>query len=224
MKTALLILFAMLSFTACMTLKYSDDLGFISSAEAGYENLPAFINGKPCLDMDGVIGRCSKAIASDKPLIIKLPVRQYSYNYSLNLTSGVGCVDVKISNSTKQMCPPNVKFDVPKGVEVTVTIPTTSYIPLFMVVGRIAPDDRPEPISALFRALITAYDNRYSPREQMFEYDKFLVLGEHALYTDVYFADKTKSYKKKTAVNLMGRIYTMAISESYNMRFNFELK
>jgi hypothetical protein len=222
-KLISIILLSIFYFSGCQSIKYSDDIGFMSSAEAGYENLPAFINKKPCLDMDGIIGRCSKAIASDKPLLIQLPVRPYSYNYSVSLTSGVGCVDVKINDVTQQMCPP-IKFDVPEKAQVDITIPITSYIPLFMIVGRIAPDDRPEPISALFRALITVYDSGYSQREQIFEYEKYIVMGEHAHFTDIIFENGIVSYKNKPAINLKGRKYQIAMSESYNMRFNFELK
>jgi hypothetical protein len=199
-------------FLACTTIPYSDDSGFLVSAQADSPEFPVFINGKICKDTDGIPGLCSKRVKSDEPVTFRMDPRPYSYTLQLACTKDLG-----VSQS----------FSVEKGQEFSFVITPDKFSTLrsFICIGEVLPGDRDFPVSAKWETRIKVVDQAYVQRETAYFMTKkkrtFLILGEHAETSMVFDQGEWKEYKKKTAVEIKGDpTKVQAFSESHNMRFN----
>lgn len=172
---------------------------------------PVYISGKPCVDMDGVSGLCTKRLKSTDDLIIKIDPQQYDYTRTLACSKGIPVTpDV------------NVLKNAVHEIRIVAKDITLSS---FTCIGEIFPLDRTAPISAKFKITITVYDAQYTAREGIYltkdKSKNILVLGQYARSAWVFDQDKWKRYAQSTAIEVKGDLTKVrAYSESYAMRFN----
>lgn len=197
---------------SCASLKYSDDVGFLVSAQADSPEFPVFINGKICKDTDGIPGLCSKRIRSNEPLVIKMDPRPYAYTIRMACTKELG---------------ESQAFAVPKNAPFEHAIAPEKFSSLksFICIGEIFPDDRDLPISAKWEFRAKVEDRIYAQRETPYIRAKgkknYLVLGQYAKFSNVFDEGQWKAYKEKTIVEIKGDpAKVVAYSESFNCRFN----
>src|SRR5574343_458180 len=120
---------------SCESIKYKDAVGFLSSAQANSPEQFVLVNGKPCIDMDGIPGLCAKRIASNQTISFKFERQQYAYRVSIKCTAETGV---------------NASWDVRQGeaFEYKITPDKFSPLRLFTCIGDIFPGDRSDPISS----------------------------------------------------------------------------
>lgn len=204
-------LFVFLLF-ACTTIKYSDDSGFLVSAQADSPEFPVYLNGKICKDTDGIPGLCTKRLRSNEPLVIRMDARPYSYKLQLACSKDIG-----VSQS----------FAVEKDQPFEFTIKPEQFAVMmsFICVGEVMPDDRELPVSAKWKLFASIVDQAYVQRETAYITKKggrnFLIMGQHARSVNVFDEGKWKTYKEKPVIEISGDpAKVIAYSESFNMRFN----
>lgn len=201
----------------CQQLEYVHDTGlktaqgeYLSSGRANSPEFPVLIAGTLCKDMDGIMGTCVKRWTADPatPFKFTLPKRPYAYTVTIQCSSWVHDID-------------GHEFPYSKTIladkDVTFTVGTSDRNE-FKCVGEVFPKDRDDSISAKFTINVILVHKDYLPREVIYKVrykGDWVVLGEHALYSDV----DGKQYKKKTVIKDKPEV-VKAITESYLMRFN----
>lgn len=208
-----LILSIALIFAACSSLPYKDDTGFLVSAQAGSAEFPISINGKLCSDMDGEVGLCAKRVSSTEDITFSFMAQPYGWNLVTTCSTGV-----------TQPLPATVEPG--KAYSFTMKSSDFSRFRSFSCMGEIKPQDRGEPVSALFEVRFSVYHSKYVQRESIFITDdngkKFLVLGKYARSALVFDDGAWKRHKKKTIVEIKGDPSKVkAYSESFAMRYNY---
>jgi hypothetical protein len=196
-----------LLFTACMSLPYKDDTGFLVSAQADSPEFPVYVNGTLCKDLDNNPGLCSKRLKSNEALAFHFDPQTYAYDLTIACTS-----PLTVPAST-----------VPSGVPFDLTISPTDFPPgdSFICIGEVLPQDRPQPLSAKWEVRVVIFDSAYEARESIFYSKPYLVLGTYARSSWVFDGSKWKQYKSKTYVKVDDPTKVQAYSESYAERFNF---
>jgi hypothetical protein len=203
MKLAFFLFFSLLILVACGQLEYRADLNFLNSAQANSPEYLAFINGKPCKDMDGQIGLCAKRIRSDEKITMALDKRPYAYRLNVVCSSNV---DFKLSVDVVEDKP--FSFDI---------LPASfGGLKSFTCTGEVFPQDRPQEVSAFWHARFVIYDKNYQAREEIYSARDTIIFGQHAKYTLV---NDEIVLKKKTTYNF--KKVKRAFSESELMRFNY---
>lgn len=198
-----LILLLTLLLSGCNSLKYESDIGFLNSAQANSMEYYAKINGTPCRDMDGIVGLCTKRLASNQELKIEMDARDYAYRFNLQCTSTLGV---------------DFSQDVLAGKAFSFAISPEKFrdVRSFTCIGEVFPQDRDQEVSANWSVRVVVYDSQYQPREIVYVYENHLIFGKHARYIT---ADG-KRYSKKTSLKGADQI-RFAYSESERMRFNY---
>lgn len=197
---------------ACSSLPYQDDTAFAVSAQANSPEFPIYVGGSVCKDMDGNPGMCSKRITSATTLAIHIDPQAYAYDLTIACTT-----PITIPGAT-----------VPANQALDLSLPPAQMqgLTTFICRGEVFPQDRPQPLSALFEVRVNVVDASYVAREQMTtQQDKNgnwgLVLGEYARNSWVCDQGKCKQYSKSTIVSISAPANIQAYSESYNMRENY---
>lgn len=197
---------------ACSSLPYQDDLAFAVSAQANSPEFPVYIGGSLCRDMDGKPGMCAKRITSTQSLQIHIDPQSYPYGVTVACTS-----PISVPGQT-----------VPAGqpADIVVTPAQMQGLLTYICRGEIFPQDRPQPLSAMFEVRVNVVDASYLPREQITTVkDKkgryALVLGEYARNSWVCDSGSCRQYSKATIVPVSNLDTASAYSESYNMRVNY---
>ena len=210
-KTRFLIfcgLFCMLALGAkCSHIKYEDDIGFLNSAQANSMEYMIQVDGFVCKDVEGKIGACTKRVKSKNDIVLEQDPRPYGYRLEIKCTSGTN-IDfaVDVLPNTKWV----YKIDRAKF----------STFKSFSCQGEIFPDDRSNPISALWQVRFIVVDSAYKPRETMYYAEKkYVVLGKHAKHSRVCFNGECENHHKDTVVET-GKL-AQAWSESELMRINY---
>lgn len=199
--------------SACNTLPYRDDIGFLVSAQANSHEFPVRVNGSVCRDMKNLPGACTIRVRSDEPIVFRFDPMPYAYQFNARCTTGV---DV----------PPGAS--VPPDQVYTWTIQPDAFRDFRSIacVGEILPQDRPAPVSASWRVTILVVDAAYEKREGAYITEdngkKYLVLGQYARMAWVFDLGRWVRYSQKTIVELKGKPEDVrAYSESYAMRYNY---
>lgn len=192
---------------SCNSLKYESDIGFLNSAQANSMEYYTLVNGSPCKDMDGKIGLCAKRVNSNQELKFSMDAKPYSYRFNLTCSSAIDSdfsIDIEKEKPFSFLIKPE-KF---------------SSVKSFTCIGEVFPHDRNQEVSANWSVRVIVVDSEYQERELIYktkEKEKeFLVLGKHALYSNL----NGKIYKKKTKLELE-KPDSFAYSESERMRFNY---
>lgn len=195
-----------------MNIPYKNDTGFLNSAQANSFEFLVYINGKPCKDMDGLIGLCSKRIKNNENIEFSIDPLQYPYRLSLICTKELQF------NFTK---------DYPADMANKFIITPIQYqgLKTFVCIGEIFPADRPEEISSKWQIRVEIVDQKYSNREEIYKIKKkwftYLVFGQNAKYAKAYYYDRWHYYKKNTMVIIPSDENILASSESDTGRFNY---
>lgn len=194
----------------CSSITYQDDKGYLNSAQANSNEFPVSINGKICKDLDGNVGACLKSIASDKPIVITLPARPYSYRLQLTCSMPLGIT-----------FPVDVQKDMEWKFEIKPEL--FSDFRLWTCMGEVTPYDRDQMVSALWHLRVLVVSSDYQPREKIDLGSRagtpYAVLGAYAKYSDWCDNEGCHADKKKTVVKYEGTI--RAFSESEVLRFNY---
>lgn len=212
-RTALLTL---LVFASCSSpLPYQTDApGFMTAALANSPEFPIYVNQKLCQDVDGEPGLCSKRVVAGKDIAFHLDPLSYPYDLTMACNDG------------SQALPAPGPFTVPSNQAFDFIIPASSVSGLthFICAGGIFPQDRPQPLAAVWdvRFLVVAAD--YLPREKMqivqANGKATLILGEYARSSWVFDQGKWTAYSKKTEIEIQDPAHVQAYSESEQMRYN----
>jgi hypothetical protein len=190
----------------CTSLPYKDDAGYLNSAQAGSYEFPVSVNGKPCKDMDGVLGACTKQIKNDQALVVDLPERPYAYRLDIQCSMPLGV---------------SFPVDVQKNSPYRLEIKPEAFADLisWTCKGEVFPYDRDQAVSAMWQVRVLVRDPAYQGREKIYTKDgKVIVLGAHAKYSDICDSRGCRQEKEKTVAGYKGSV--KAISESEVMRFN----
>ena len=212
MKTILLTLMLILTCSCQHGIKYQDDLNFLNSAQANAMEFPVKVKGRVCLDIEGMTGLCSVRIDTNQDFVMSIDPQEYEYRYKLTCSREVNA---------------DQSGDVAKGTPIKLTVPKANIVGLksFICIGEIFPADRTQELSARWEVRIKVQDENYQEREGIYQTTvkgrNVLVLGKHARLSRVCVADKCKSYRKKTAVQIEADSKVTVYSESHNMRYNF---
>lgn len=203
MKIISLFFVVMISACACKGINYRPDVGFLNSAQANSPEYLVKINGSFCKDMDGSIGLCAKRIKSESDISFKLDPRPYSYRLNVNCTSTVNF---------------HLSVDVEKDLSYSFKIPASAYDGLlsFTCVGEVFPSDREESVSAFWHTRFVVIDKNYQEREQIYQRDEYLILGQNAKHSLI---NEEIQVKNKAAFKVKNPV--KAYSESQLMRFNY---
>lgn len=198
----------------CGSLAYQADGEFKNSGEANSNEDLVFVQTRACKNMHGKVGTCATDVLSNTSLPFHLDPREYSYRVKVFCSEGV----IDPGNPSK---PWSHIADVPKGEAHDFELPAaaTKTLKAYKCKGRIFPDDRLNKMASGFAVSVEVVDKEYEARERMYWRDGYLVLGKHALYSQVCAAGKCKRYKKKTVVKAPED--AVAYSESEVMRFNY---
>lgn len=206
-----LLLAVVMVILSCSSLPYSDDVGFLVSAQANSPEAPIYLNGAACKDMDGNPGLCSKRIRSTDTLVIHFDPLSYGYNLQVSCSSPIVVPGATV--------PAGQPFDL------SITPAQMAGRLSFICIGEIFPQDRTQPSSSKWEIRIVVSDVNYVSREQMNLIRKgntdYLILGKYARTSWVYDGKSWKQYKKKTIVPLKDASKAMAMSESYSSRWNY---
>lgn len=198
--------------TACASIKYADDAAFTASAWGNSPEFPVWVNGKLCVDTDGIPGMCSKRVKANEPLTYRLEARPYAY------TLRVAC--------PKEMGESfGVDVEAGKPFDHTITPDKYPTARSFVCIGEIFPQDRGEPISAKWEFRAKVVDPNYTMRETPYIAKKgkrsFLIAGQYARSVDVYDQGEWKHHDRAPVVEIKGDPEkVLAFSESFVMRFN----
>lgn len=208
MKRAFVFAFLGLALAACgcKPLKYVADTEFISSATANSPEYFVSIDGRPCKDMDGIIGFCSKRLKKNLPFKVKVDPRPYTYKAIFDCTN------------TVQTQPESVT--VQAMAERVFEIPAINYGAerIFNCSLFITPMDRPEPIGAFARMQVNLIDEDYTILEKPAYGNEWLLFGQHSLYV-MYLMDDGWHYDTKlTAIKDKEGQIKKAWVESFAMR------
>jgi len=201
---AILGLLLSFSLVSCQNIKYTDDIGFLSSASANSPEFFAYIGDRPCKDMDGLTGMCSKRLKRNQALVIKAPPRSYDWRAYFDCTNSVqGQPEVRV---------------VQRGAEATFTIPPSSYglERAFSCSLMATPMDRPEPIAAFARVTVSLIDEDYQFLDRPTPQQGGIIFGTHAYYV-MYLTDAGWKYATETTVLHREKVHK-AFVESYVMR------
>lgn len=202
-----LLLFTLLCSCSCLDLKYKDDKGLISAAAANSLEFNVTIGKTLCKDMDGIIGICSKRIKNDAAIEFTHPALPYAYQFFLT-------------------CSPEIESDfnkyIPSNTAYSFKILPEKYNGMgsFICIGKIVPDDR-NLVDTKWEVRVKVMDSKYIPREDIYVFDKYLVLGKYARYAKVYHDKKWHTYHKRSYVRVKNTTNIKAMSESYLMRYNY---
>ena len=202
---------ALVGASRCTSLPYKDDLGFLVSAQADSPEFPLTINGKPCKDLDGILGLCTMRVQSNNGVRFDIDTQNYSYHLDVKCTATISS---------------DFGVDVLKNSKYSFTIDPAKFssVESFVCIGEVFPNDRPQPLSAKFEVRIKVVDAKYEAREVIYPFmdrgKNWLVLGEYARTAWVCDAGKCKEHSKDTAVEVSDPKTATAISQSYNMRYN----
>lgn len=197
---------------SCINIPYHADEGFLNSAQANSFEFLVYVNNKPCKDMDGLIGLCSKRIKSNENVEFKIDPLQYSYR--LNVT----CTKELQYNFTK---------DYPANAVQKFIIPSAQYqgLKTFVCIGEIFPTDRPEEISFKWQIRVEITDQKYAYREQIYKMKKglfnYLVFGQNAKYSRAFYKGKWHYHKNRAWIMIPRNVEIIASSESEMGRFNY---
>lgn len=204
---------AALTFTACQSLPFKDDFGYLVSAQANSHEFPVYINGRLCTDTDGYVGLCAKRVKSTEDIVFRFDPQQYAWLMTVKCTTGV-----------RPVLPGNVEPNKPY----TFTIKADDFKEFrsFTCTGEVSPQDREEAISAKWQVRVVVVDSEYEPRERIYTTTSngksYLVLGQFARHSWVKDANGWRKYRKATVVEIEGDLVEVkAYSESFAMRFNF---
>jgi hypothetical protein len=163
--------------------------------------------------MDGIVGMCSKRIKSNEILEFKIEPLEYAYRLSLTCSKELN------ANFTK---------DYLANTEIKFSLAPDNYqsVKTFVCIGELFPVDRDEEISFKWQIRVEIVDQNYLARENIYvqerDKSKYLVLGQNAKYSKVYFDGKFKSYEKRAVVKIPKEVKDIkASSESYMGRFNY---
>jgi hypothetical protein len=219
MNKLLLFMITFLVAASCQLIKYNHDIAFIPSAQANSMEMLLRVNGKECVDMDGIVGLCAKRVADNSKLKFTQEKRPYSYRFTLRCSSWVSHIEFGGSKT-----PAEFSVDVPRDTELEFYIYSEDVDGTgYTCVGETFPDDREESISAKWKVSVTIFDHKYNARENIwFTTNKgrdYIIFGEHALYSTMFGS----TYKKATCRKIKNKP-TFAYSESYQMRFNYWIK
>jgi hypothetical protein len=196
---------------ACTSLPYQDDTGFLVSAQANSPEMPVYVNGSGCKDVDGLPGLCSKRITSTEDLILTFDPQPFAYSLEVSCSDPI--------TPTSATVPANQPFSL------TIKAAEIATLKYFICVGGVFPQDRPQPISASWEVRVMVTDGNYKAREEILPIDHnghhYLVLGQYARDSWVFDRGTWTQYSKKTEVEISDPSSAQAYTSSYNMRFNF---
>lgn len=197
---------------SCTSLPYSDDVGFLVSAQADSPEFPVYVNGHLCTDMEGNPGLCSKRITSAQDLTLSFDPQQYAYLLTISCPSGIPAI---------------APASVEAGQPYSFTLPKElfSAYRTFVCIGQVNPQDRTPPISAKFEVTVVVVDAAYSARERAYLMTEaglnYLVLGQFARNAWVYDGAWAQ-HNQEPVVRIYGDPSKVkAYSESYADRFNY---
>lgn len=198
--------------SACQSLPYREDVGFLVASQAGSPEYPTYLNGKLCTDMEGYVGACAKRVRSREPITFKFDPQPYNYTLVVKCTQGV-------------VIPPG--FDVEAGREFSFQLKPEDFSQFksFTCIGEVSPQDRDKPVSGQFHIRFIVIDAAYTAREVAYLTSRkgknYLVLGQYARSAWVYDTE-WRHYDKRTVVEVgQDTANVKAYSESYAMRFNY---
>lgn len=150
---------------------------------------------KPCLDTRGRLGFCVVHIASDGILKIDLPPKEVAYEIEIECAPG---------NYRETF---NVEAFKAKKLEIPQVLWNTKRS--FQCIGRMG--------EGRFNVFFKVFDGEYQERENIFQLDKYLILGRHSLYVHT----NGRILKKRTTLYNRKRTYKQVYTESKVMRYNF---
>lgn len=210
-KIALIAMLAALG--ACSSLPYQDDTAFAVSAQANSPEFPVYVNDSLCKDMDGNPGMCSKRITSLSSLSIHIDPQQYPYDLTIACTAPISIPG--------QTVPAN------QAADISLTPIQMQGLLTYICRGEVFPQDRPQPLSAMFEIRVDVVDSAYVSREQITTAQDpqskqwGLVLGAYARNSWVCESGKCDYYYQRTIIPIDDPTKVSAYSESYNMRENY---
>jgi hypothetical protein len=213
MKFRNILVYSLLVMAACSTLPYQDDTAFAVSAQANSPEFPVYVGGSLCKDMDGNPGMCSKRITSTTALAIHIDPQAYAYDLTVACTSPIIF--------------PGATVPANQALDLSLQPAQMQGLLTYICRGEVFPQDRAQPLSAIFEVRVDVVDAAYIPAPQMLttqdEKSKqwSLVLGEYARNSWVCDQGKCKAYSKDTIVPISAPANVQAYSESYNMRENY---
>jgi len=204
--------------TSCDPIKYKSDLTFISS---GFANSPEYfvrISGKPCKDMDGIIGGCYKRHKKNRDLKFELAAQRYAYTFKLSCTEGI-----LAGYQANQNEPINILKN--KAFDFEISNLVLRRFKRFICRGRVFPaDKRPKDTDAFFEVRVVLVDADYTFREsinkQTYKKKPYVVLGKHARLGKIYADNKWHYLREKPFLQTAATEYC-AMSESLKMRYNY---
>lgn len=199
--------------SSCTNIKYKSDKGFVLPVTGGSLESIVYIDLRPCKDMDGQLGMCSKRIYHDRNLTISIPPRNYDYNINIMCSRSINF---------------NNNYDVVKNREFKIEIDKNIYsdVSHFTCIGSIAPMDRGI-VSHKFEVRVRIIDSDYIKRNKITQYDKgkniYLILGQYSKYVQVSLNGEWKFYKEKTVLKVKKKnIHKVkVISESESGRLTY---
>lgn len=195
--------------TSC---EYKADLGFLNSAQANYPDYLAQINGKFCVDMDGISGLCGKRIATNQDLIFKLQPKPYQYRIQFICSS-------KINADFSTTVNKDEEFSWKLESEVF------NQQKSFTCISEIFPLDREEEVSSKFEVRVKVYDEEYIPMDKIRSSKKngktALTFGKHAKFTKVCVDNECRDYKQKTYIKINPEKEYFIWTESELMRNSY---
>lgn len=205
LKGAILSLMAM-TLMSCVAVQYTDDTVFMSSGQAGAPEYPVKVSGKWCRDMDGIPGGCYLRWPNDKDILVEVLPVDYEYRIRILCSDNLGI---------------NQTFDVMANEPYAFVIPWQRFEneASFTCMGRVFPKDRPEPVSALFEVRVRVHDGAYQRREDMYHTRGYQIFGSGSRTVTYWKDGSQKLASKKTYLKTKEPV--PAITESYNMRFNY---
>lgn len=190
-----IILLFVIMFTSCTGLQYEDDEGYNMPVPAGSLESLVMIGDKPCVDMDGEVGICSKRLSSDADLVLKLTPKPYPYNINVTCSSNINF---------------NESFDIPQKTEFSITVPSSKFFDKvhFICVGTIKPLDEREFVLTKFEVRVRVVQADYVKRSNIFAIKhkgkQYLILGEHNKYSMVFRNGKWLYYNKRPTLLVDG--------------------
>jgi hypothetical protein len=211
MKILLVLLLVAFGCTGTRDISYIDDSAFLKPTLGNSPEHPLLLNGKGCLDIDGIPGLCSLRIKSDSDLEITLNGRDYSYQLELSCSAHVAT---------------NLQISVPGQQIQKINIPSERFkdSKSFICIGGIYPQDRPDEVSSKFEFRVKVISPDYESREEIQIYLEdnqwFAAPGKYALHTYIYDNNQWKYYYKATSVKVTSP-NILVLSESRLCRYNF---
>lgn len=214
MKNLNILLVSLIVFTqiSCKSLKYQADIGdmIIPSGYAQSPEFPISVNGKPCKDVDNIMGFCTIRVKSNQNLRITLANRPYDYRLKIKTSTNITFATISkevLKNTNEEIIIP---FDTYNGQNV------------FNIQGEVFPNDRPEPISAMFdiRVRIIREDYLASTNPYLDIEKNVFVFGLNALHSDMKFSNNLWEYNNKK-VYIENKKPCFVITETERMRFAY---